>query len=423
MPQVPAQPVPLDRIRLAARLYIAEHGYSQTNLYLEVQPLIYAKGEVIQPTRGGYIVGQPSVLVFADDAPRRNWGHPCRYLRHDPIGGQILQVIPAIVPPVMNFGATFKSFHCPTAPTVARTATYDLVLSPPVQFATQASDWYAILYSGASNNRHVNDLEFLYRTLVHTYLVPQRNIFVLNYDGTLCYDDDGGVRTQDPIGNWPGNNTPYEINGNIWRPGQSGALLEALAAFNTSHGGQGRLLLYTTNHGFRFNGVSTLSSYGEPDMDPTRLAGALRALNPFAALMVVMQQCYAGGFQDELVATAPATWTSVTVAVNAVSESSGGPGDNFDPFSCQWISAMAGEYPNGTTLRENPDSTGNGVSANDACAFAKKFGSPNDCPTIKCNTAAAGDVKLSDGRAVRTIAMNDRLIVPAITPSLKSIGS
>ena len=79
-------------------------------------------------------------------------------------------------------------------------------------------------------NRHVNDLEFLYRTLVHLYRVPAANITVLNYDGTLDYNDASWQQVPPPVGNWPGDNTPYQmkING----PGTKEALIAAITAGN-----------------------------------------------------------------------------------------------------------------------------------------------------------------------------------------------
>ena len=45
-----------------------------------------------------------------------------------------------------------------------------------------------------SNKRHINDCEFLYRTLVDRYAFNKNNIQVLSYDGTLNTQD--GVQTQ-----------------------------------------------------------------------------------------------------------------------------------------------------------------------------------------------------------------------------------
>ena len=44
---------------------------------------------------------------------------------------------------------------------------------------------YAILYSGMSNKRHLNDMEFLYRTLIDIYGSAPTHIQAISYDGTL----------------------------------------------------------------------------------------------------------------------------------------------------------------------------------------------------------------------------------------------
>ena len=66
------------------------------------------------------------------------------------------------------------------------------------------SNRYAIMFSGMSGKQPLNDMEFLYRTLVDIYGFEPSNIYVLHYDGTLNSWD--GVPTA-----WPGDGTPYHI--------------------------------------------------------------------------------------------------------------------------------------------------------------------------------------------------------------------
>ena len=69
-------------------------------------------------------------------------------------------------------------------------------------FKFRKGNRYAILFSGASNNRHTNDLEFLYRQLVDRFFFAEDNITVLNYDGTVNYS--GWPK---PVSSWPGDSS------------------------------------------------------------------------------------------------------------------------------------------------------------------------------------------------------------------------
>jgi len=60
---------------------------------------------------------------------------------------------------------------------------------------------YAILFSGMTYTRHLNGLEFCYRTLVDTFAFEHDNIFVLNYDKSLRTVDE---QEADPTpARWP----------------------------------------------------------------------------------------------------------------------------------------------------------------------------------------------------------------------------
>ena len=195
-------------------------------------------------------------------------------------------------------------------------------------------------------NRHLNDLEFLYRTLINNYGVPVSNITVLQYDGTLCYNDADWTRHQGSIGNWPGDNTPYQIK--IDGAGTRENLLNAIAAVTVKLGPNDNLLIHTNNHGNTVAGTSTIISYSGEDTTPDDFSTAVGGLPKFSCFMVMMEQCYSGGFIQPIVNASPAACTSVATAVDANHESAGGA--DYDPFALDWIQAMAGTTPDGTAL-------------------------------------------------------------------------
>jgi hypothetical protein len=389
-----AEGLPLDIIRSRARIYVAARGEVGTNLY--IHDAIYREGEVIQPERVDAVIPRDSVIVFADDAPLKNWGHACRYLLHDPESGELTGVIQALLPPTLDFGEQFVAFHTPVRhPPPSVIEQWPILTLPEWVFFDSADRWHAILYAGASMNRHVNDIEFLYRTLVHTYLVPRENITVLSYDGTLAYNNANWERYTGVIEPWPGNNTPYQIT--IDGPGTRAELLAAIAAAGERLGPNDNLLLHTNNHGNRVaDTASTIISYEAPDITERDLEDAVAALPAFNCLMVMMEQCYSGGFIQPIMNASPARCTSVAAAVDATTSSDGGP--YFDPFALAWINAIAGAYPDGSALSPSPSTNPRGVvTAQDAFDYALKTDTgPDDDPQFQSNACGATTTLASD---------------------------
>jgi hypothetical protein len=170
---------------------------------------------------------RPTLLTFADDAPELNWAHPCRYFLHDAETGEVYEEIPAQFPPYAGERDTPKNFYAfHESIKVAVPEVYRWVDRPYVLRPRAFGNRYAILFSGMSNNRHTNDLEFLYRTLRNVYQVPKANITVLNHDGTINYD--GNPK---PIVGWPGNNTAYTMP--VDGKGSKADLLAAMDALKT----------------------------------------------------------------------------------------------------------------------------------------------------------------------------------------------
>jgi hypothetical protein len=379
--------MPLDVIRSQARIRLARAGDATTRLFLH--DAVYRAGEVIQPGRAEIVVPRDSVIVFADDEPGKNWGHRCRYLLHDPKSGELIGELPALLPPTFDFGERFVAFHEPAVASAAlEAAVYWPVVSLPWWiFGDQARRWHAILYAGASMNRHVNDLEFLYRTLVNVYRVPKSRITVLSYDGTLTYNDADWQRHVGSIGNWPGNNTAYQMK--IDGSGTRAELLAAIAAVGEKLGAKDNLLLHTNNHGNTVGGVSTIISYQGDDTTQSDLADAIGALPKFNSLMVMMEQCFAGGFIDPIVNASPASCTSVATAVDANTSSDGGA--DFDPFALAWINAITGAHADGSALSPAPATDAAGfVTAQGAFDYAKATDTgPDDDPQFSANACGA----------------------------------
>lgn len=373
----------LERIQDDARLRLAFERQEPSNLYIETEVL--RRGHTIEAQHQKIEIERDTVVVFADDVPLANWGHECRYLLYEPENGELYKTVEAQFPPSLTEEPeSFKLFHEPV-----KWAKPDILW--PVARPWWRWPWrlngeaYAILYSGASNNRHTNDLEFLYRVLVNDYGWSEKNIYVLNYNGSIDYS--GGPH---PVGTWPGDSTAYQMTVNA-----SGTKSEFENVIDELKGRlepQDRLLIHTNNHGGR-DSDSYLCTYSGPNYYPDDFAAKVGELPSFGCLIVMMEQCYAGGFNQRIINNSPASNTSVASAAIATQTSIGGA--NFDPFARDWISAMHKAKPDGSVLSSNPDTSGDGrVSSKEAYNYANLVHDPWDTPNYSESSTAGGRCRL-----------------------------
>lgn len=325
-----------------------------------------------------------TALVVADLAPERNWAHPCRIYLHDSSTGKLYDQINASFPPIqMKRGTSpIERFHTPIKlRKVSRSgATAAGAAAPPLNaLANHPGQRYAILFSGDSDNRHLNDLEFLYRTLIDVYDFAPANIRVANHDGTVNYDF-----APSPIGNWPGDNTAYRIVVN--EPGTRAGFQNAITAIAAQIQPEDLLLIHTNNHGGGpGDGVADFCLCAQDAANDwaayfvNDFIADLGNLPGFEVLMVMMEQCRSGGFINPIINNSPAVWTHVVTAVAAADYSLGGA--NFDPFAEDWIAALAGQYPNGGALTQVVDTNNDGrLSSAEIYHYADAVHSFGDTP-------------------------------------------
>ncbi|MCD6430375.1 MAG: caspase family protein [Deltaproteobacteria bacterium] len=360
---------------------------ASTNLYVleDVQP---AKS-VIKARHQAIPIKQPTAVVFVDDEPMANWSHDCRYLLHDADSGKLYQEVKAGFPSyLVNPPDTFKAFHTPIVAQnpLRKLWTLDREIVFPWPWRIRKGNRYAILFSGASNNRHTNDLEFLYRQLVDGFYFDEDNITVLNYDGTINYS--GGPK---PVTSWPGDGTAYTMP--VHGAGTKQALEDAIDALKPKLQQDDLLLIHTNNHG-GYNGTeSYLCTYSGPDYMASDFASKLRELPAFADLVVMMEQCHSGGFNDVVIEASTATRTTFAAACTERKSSIGGA--DFDPFARDWIAAFAGADPYGAALVSDPDYDSSGrISAREGFAYADDVHHSYDSPVYSAYGTDAGDQHL-----------------------------
>ncbi len=368
---------------------------------LSIANHVFPAGHVFRLVDTTLVVKQAAALVFVDLMPQANWGHKCSYQFYDPASGKLLYQQDALFPPNLAGDIPLEVFHAPFRPIVpvipvglpvspvtpvtpvvpvtpVRPVTPLQPFRPPLrptldralsrglvsQVQVPASDAieqrYAILWtSQISDLRHVEDLEFMWRTLVNVYGFAKANIYVLCYNGTISAVDVSGA-----VGNWYGDNTPYEMQVH------SSATTANLQAVFNSLGGilkpKDLLFIHTNNHG----STTGLCVDNSTVITPSQFGTMLKGLPAYRALVVTMEQCFSGAFQSPTLTNSTATDTVFASAVDANTSSDGAA--HFDPWALALAEALCGATAAGGALASKPNPNLDGlVSIKAACDWAK----------------------------------------------------
>lgn len=191
-----------------------------------------------------------------------------------------------------------------------------------------------------SLRRHVNGLELCYRVLVDRLGFETANVHVLSYDGSLrAFGDVEGV----PVGLWPGDGTPYRMVVNA--EGSSTAFRHALAVIGRKLGPNDELFINTAGHGGHHGDGRGPDLLTYPNCARYRrrdFCNDLAALPLHASLVVLMAQCFSGGFNQEVISASRAASTFIASATSERQQSFMSFEDpNWDAFQRNWLTALA----------------------------------------------------------------------------------
>jgi len=209
---------------------------------------------------------------------------------------------------------------------------------------------YALLISGGGTNatnygRYYNDIKFMYKTLVNDYKYNKANIKVLMSDGLNdaadqfdSYNTDGTKHYINSEQDLDGDGTD-DVNGAADRANIT-AKLTSWAGLSSSS----TLLIFTTGHG-----NATTSTNGDSNANAVKLLLWQRSpysatenitdsdfasyLPPNAKITMMMQQCYGGGFKDNVIITGKVRSLAAAAKGSQTSHS--------NDFSYPWISGVA----------------------------------------------------------------------------------
>ena len=334
--------------------------------HLGVVPRLLRKGEVLKLVDRRIKVPEEAVLVFEDQMPGANFGHPCRYLFHSAKDGSLLRTEEAMFPPEVADVALLPSyFHEPLAQAEGRSNLYARFdWSKVAHYPWLVDDnRFALLWTGQiSNRRHVEDTEFAYRILRHKFGFPAANIYVLCYDGTIDSVDYHGA----DMATWVGDGTAYQMQ--ISGAATKAKLQSTLTAISNRMNADSLLFVHTNNHG----STSGLCVDNSSVVTPTEWSTMLDGMKAFGTLVVTMEQCFSGAFLQPTLDHSKAGRTSFASAVPADKVSAGDW--HFDQWARAWFEAVNGSTAYGASLAHDPDSNSNGrVSVKEAFTYSDTY--------------------------------------------------
>ncbi len=374
-----------------SKRYFSKRGeHADPAMYIEGK--VFEKGAKIDVFDRKISVAKPAHYVFIDEQPGMNWGHACQHLLYDAKEGKLISEIDGKFPPFLNRNPsdTFESLRVPKIAKLyknkrmnriplepAKLTGYKLLGPLPFKWQLQGNR-YAIMFSGSSNCRHVNDFEFLYRTLLDVYGFNPGDIYVCNHDGNVnwnisCWDAfcEPAQDLANPI-DYPVDGTPFRLQVN--EHGTRTGFQNAISQLATRIGSHDCLYIFTNNHGWystRPGGTPDEGYMSTPDGEywAEDFVADLSALPRFRTLLAVMEQCSSGSFIPPVINGSPADKTVIQTAVPEKVSSAGGW--FFDPWIELWISAMAGVRGDSSALAVSPDDNlDSKISAYEAFDFA-----------------------------------------------------
>jgi len=336
----------------AADLVMGTMMLDMERVEVRVFPAILEEGSVVGAwSYPGVFAPFQSYLVLVDDFALANWEHPCRWVFVSPQGDVSTERM--TVPPDFYARMSIEYSSLPDISNLIKGQYEDFIawFEPNVQATPeQGQQMYAWVISGGANmgNNHIRyygDVQFIYNVLVHDYLIPDDHIIVCFADGTNpAPDQSGGLNSNPDFDDDGDTDIDYDATTSGVTSGYNAIAGmvgpdDHLFIFTTDHGGQGKDggNLPTEVHLNLWN--ATLN-----DDDFMTMLNGISA----ASINVVMEQCFSGGFQQEVIHAAADQPRSFASAANA-SESSwaGQTYPQYDEYVYFWTGAVHGSRPAG----------------------------------------------------------------------------
>jgi hypothetical protein len=271
---------------------------------------------------------------------------------------------------------------------------------------------FAILFGGTMEMQHLNNLELTYRTLVDKFGFAPENIFRLIHDGTYGANGDGpyidfGSGTIRP---WPGSAADPTFRIKPTAQGSTQAFKDVLTQLNTTYkiGSNDLLFIHTECHGARellegddhvyLCAFPTSEDEGADRYHAYEMAADLSPLQ-CGQLLVLMNQCYGGGFQQPVVnATKAATYIACAADASSLAWATI-PDLTWNEFSLHWLEAQLGTGLDGESVDADYDHSTK-IEASEAYCHAAE-------------TDTYGDDTPNQGNKPSSTSQGDRIVLSA----------
>lgn len=360
-------------------------------IYAANEPVGYGSG-IFSWKHRIYTAPSDGWFIFIDDFAQANWEHPCRYVHVDLRDGG-LSVKQAMTPPL-----DIETFY--EMPTKMKRIAESASEHFPVQYIGPLKNnggmddghSYAVLISGGASQwsnhiRYYNDTAFIFATLKEVYGYSDDDIFVLVSDGT----DPAPDRSN-------GTNSPPDMDGDgtddieypavMWAINDVFDILDGIVTAND------QVFFFFTDHGGSNGGWNVyLNLWNWETMSDATFASLVNSL-PGAQYVFTMEQCYSGGFEDNLTNLPPRVFSSAC-AYNQYSWAMANL--IYDEYVYYWISAVRGEDPYGGPVDADYNDDGR-VTMDEAFIYAEAHDTRDETPQYDENPAGLGaDVTLDYG--------------------------
>lgn len=342
---------------------IADSLYKKETVSIWVSNTYYMGNESIElPTGDKIKVPLPLSMywvVFVDLYPMANWGHPCDYLFIDAYTKRITKVSKDIFP--LNQTSLFTQLRwdnkqaamgiimpevrsCDARRKIA-TSRDDTIYHSPQQGNQK---WAAIISGGLNINnnfvRYWNDCSAMYQTLINNGFDP-KHILVAISDGL---DDNPDMICN----NGMYANSPWDLDGNgtmdVNYPATRSGVFQMFSTLQDSITDEDELFVFTTDHGGHYENNSYLWLWDAEALYDDEFASLLDGLH-VARINVLMEQCYSGGFIDD-VEQSNLDSIVITTACSPEQQSWSTANGNYDMFVYWWCTAVNGISPDGINI-------------------------------------------------------------------------
>lgn len=345
------------------------------------------------PRHAGVPVRWPqATLVFVDEEPAAGFAHACRYLLFDPVTARFLSEHPARFPPYPQaWPETFRRFgprredrpRRTGSPAPARNrdgmrTSAPAPLNPhrrPQLAMGQGGRRLAVLFAGTPDPSTVNTMELGYRTLIGPLRYRARDIRVANHHGEeqpTC----AKWKRQEVSPVWAGDGTGFTMR--VDHPGTPRGFRAALECLAPTT--QDSLFILTSGHGENDARGSYLATAFDSRYYARQFKADLQNLK-VGELVVVMQQCFSGGFRYAVKTSNAAPRIAFASAAAWNTRAYNDRDDDCDfawnSFARDWFAAQSGCYYDDEPLSTDPDAppAGNAdahISAVEAFRYARE---------------------------------------------------